>query len=87
MRVLGRLFFWGSSGLLVISSFLFFVQSKNHSKDNEWVNPYDMVNYDSASKSMRNPAKVRTQLLHFNNTIHRHYFSLKVFSAGFVSVH
>ncbi|XP_053490075.1 chloride channel CLIC-like protein 1 isoform X2 [Ictalurus furcatus] len=53
MKVSGGLFLKVCGGLLVISSVLLFVQSE----DEEWIDPYDMLNYDPASKSMRKPAE------------------------------
>lgn len=59
MRVSGGLCLWGYDGLLVLGSFLLVVYGNVHSVDDEWIDPYDMINYDSTSKSMRKPAEVK----------------------------
>lgn len=65
MKVSGGLLLRVCGGLLVISSVLSFVQSE----DEEWIDPYDMLNYDPASKSMRKPAEVKNfESLHVTKT-------------------
>ncbi|KAF7703636.1 hypothetical protein HF521_022643 [Silurus meridionalis] len=44
--------FWSFAAFLIISSSLV---CGNDQVDDEWIDPYDMLNYDSTSKSMRKP--------------------------------
>ncbi|XP_060732868.1 chloride channel CLIC-like protein 1 [Tachysurus vachellii] len=44
---------WGYSGFLVISSFSLFIHGNNNNDDDEWLDPFDMLKYDSTSKRMR----------------------------------
>lgn len=44
--------------LLVINSFPF-AYVKDHPEDDEWVDPFDMLNYDSSTKTMRKPPEVK----------------------------
>ncbi|KAK3533350.1 hypothetical protein QTP70_017166 [Hemibagrus guttatus] len=55
MKVSVGVLLWGYSGLLLISSFSLFVYGSDHSGDDEWVDPFDMLNYDSTTKTMRMP--------------------------------
>lgn len=57
MRVSGGSCLW-VCGLFFISSFFLFVYGSVQS-DDEWIDPYDMINYDSTSKTMRKPAEVK----------------------------
>ncbi|MCJ8737983.1 hypothetical protein PDJAM_G00030280 [Pangasius djambal] len=57
MRVSGGVFLCGYGGLLVISGCLLFVNGNIHAEDDEWIDPYDMLNYDPSKKSMRKPAE------------------------------
>ncbi|KAL7854512.1 hypothetical protein SRHO_G00167020 [Serrasalmus rhombeus] len=54
MRLPGVLLLSGSGVLLVGS---FFVIAYGNSHDDEWIDPYDMLNYDASSKSMKKPAE------------------------------
>lgn len=29
-----------------------------HVDDDDWIDPYDMINYDSSTKTMKNPSEV-----------------------------
>lgn len=79
MRVPGGLFLWGYGVLLALSGFLF-VYGDVHSEDDEWIDPYDMLNYDSGSKSMRKPAEVeKTELLHVKQTTGVNFLLLKCY--------
>lgn len=38
--------------------FSFAVTVMGEGVDNDWIDPYDMINYDSSTKTMRNPIEV-----------------------------
>lgn len=59
MRFSVRVLLWFYCTLLVINSFSLFAYVKDHPEDDEWVDPFDMLNYDSSTKTMRKPPEVK----------------------------
>ncbi|XP_072517174.1 chloride channel CLIC-like protein 1 [Salminus brasiliensis] len=46
--------FWGYGSLFVCA---LFIMAHGNSEDDDWIDPYDMLNYDASSKSMKKPAE------------------------------
>lgn len=59
MQMSGVLLLWGFGSLFTWSCF---VMAHGNSEDDEWIDPYDMLNYDASSKSMKKPAEVKCGL-------------------------
>lgn len=45
---------WGYGSLILCS---FFIIALGNSEDDDWIDPYDMLNYDASSKSMKKPSE------------------------------
>ncbi len=47
--------FWG---LFIFCSLFVIANANIHEDDDAWIDPYDMLNYDSTTKRMRKPTEV-----------------------------
>lgn len=58
MRLSGGLGYY--CGLVIACSCLFVVvYGSVHSEEDEWIDPFDMLNYDPTTKTMRKPVEVK----------------------------